>query len=226
MRIHKYCYKNYQKIRQYFYYTGFVLIVLAFIYALTNWKFIDCIMTIDSLLCIALFVMHKINSVLISLKKFLLYGSFCGLILMYMLSTILFDVFKTYDNNTDTVIELIIMYICLLISWSVLSYIANNKVAKMVNIIFATIISLTAYIKDIILDFLPDNLFQKYNITPLLQMYGYTPKQLFEIMLDIILMPVLIINVLTALVCEIKGYWIEKYNDGKDITMEEIMKEE
>ena len=25
-----------------------------------------------------------------------------------------------------------------------------------------------------------------------------------------------------ALICEIKGYWIDKYNDGKDITMEMI----
>lgn len=30
--------------------------------------------------------------------------------------------------------------------------------------------------------------------------------------------PFLIINIIALVLCTVKGYWIEKYNDGKDIT--------
>ena len=35
-------------------------------------------------------------------------------------------------------------------------------------------------------------------------------------------MPFLITNVTAALACTLKGYWVDKYNEGKDITMELI----
>ena len=110
MHIHRYCYKNYQKIRWHCYCTTFVLFVLVFLYILTNWNFINSLMTICFLLSITQFIMLNINSVLTSLRKFLLYGSLCGLLLMLLLSTILFDVFKTYSTNIT--IELFVMYIC------------------------------------------------------------------------------------------------------------------
>ena len=58
-------------------------------------------------------------------------------------------------------------------------------------------------------------------------MYGlsYTYKQVGEIILSIILTPFLITNILATLLCEIKGYWINKYNDGIDISIELIKKE-
>lgn len=51
---------------------------------------------------------------------------------------------------------------------------------------------------------------------------GYTPKGVAQATLDYLFLPLLISNIVATLVCEIKGYWIDKYNDGKDITMEMI----
>jgi hypothetical protein len=78
------------------------------------------------------------------------------------------------------------------------------------------------YIKDAIFDVLPDSLFQKYDSSDFLISIGYTPKGIVQAALNYAFLPFLISNIIAALICEIKGYWIDKYNDGKDITMEMI----
>lgn len=99
---------------------------------------------------------------------------------------------------------------------------ANNKVATLANIILSTAIGLMIYIKDAIFDVLPDSLFQKYDSSDFLISIGYTPKGIVQAALNYAFLPFLISNIIAALICEIKGYWIDKYNDGKDITMEMI----
>ena len=77
------------------------------------------------------------------------------------------------------------------------------------------------YFKDLVILCLPDGDIDSYMI------YGltYTYKQVGEIIVSIILTPFLITNILATLLCEVKGYWINKYNDGIDVSMELIKKE-
>ena len=128
------------------------------------------------------------------------------------------------NENTiyTSIIQYILITLAITVSWSIVSCFANNKVAKLTNIILTTVVGLLIYIKDAIFDVLPDSLFQKYDSNDFFITLGYTPKSVAQATLDYLFLPLLISNIVATLVCEIKGYWIDKYNDGKDITMEMI----
>ncbi len=46
-------------------------------------------------------------------------------------------------------------------------------------------------------------------------------EELFIQAFQIIFYPFLAINIITLVICQLKGYWIEKYNNNKDITYKE-----
>ena len=159
---------------------------------------------------------RSLNKMTTSLRSFLLDSVFLELISV----AVLFDVFNKIAHLGNNSYVLIVLAIT--ISWSIVSCMANNKVATLANIILSTAIGLMIYIKDAIFDVLPDSLFQKYDSSDFLISIGYTPKGIVQAALNYAFLPFLISNIIAALICEIKGYWIDKYNDGKDITMEMI----
>lgn len=160
-----------------------------------------------------------INNTLTSLRKFLLYGIILVLLLSPLLSFMLIYLLSLSSVNNSN-IQLFVFITVPVGIWFFLSLIANNKVSKLVNLILATLLGIIVYLKDIAFGILPDNLFLSYQIAP--EILGYSNKQVLEIFSDIILTPFLITNILTTLLCEIKSYWIEKYNNGEDITIELI----
>ena len=160
-----------------------------------------------------------INNTLTSLRKFLLYGIILVFLLSPLLSFMLIYLLSLSSVNNSN-IQLFVFITVPVGIWFFLSLIANNKVSKLVNLILATLLGIIVYVKDIVFNILPDNLFLSYKIAP--EILGYSNKQVLEIFSDIILTPFLITNILTTLLCEIKSYWIEKYNNGEDITIELI----
>lgn len=131
------------------------------------------------------------------------------------------EILEVNHQNINSTMDTMIILFSTLITWLILSLIVNNEVAKITNLILATFFGILVYFKDLIILCLPDGDIEPY------MMYGlsYTYKQVAEIILSIILTPFLITNILATLLCEIKGYWINKYNDGIDISIELIKKE-
>lgn len=131
------------------------------------------------------------------------------------------EILEVSLQNINSTMDTMIIIFSTLITWLILSLIVNNEVAKITNLILATFFGILVYFKDLIILCLPDGDIELY------MMYGlsYTYKQVAEIILSIILTPFLITNILATLLCEIKGYWINKYNDGIDISIELIKKE-
>ena len=154
---------------------------------------------------------RSLNKMTTSLRSFLLDSVFLELISV----AVLFDVFNKIahlgNNSYDFIIQYVLIVLAITISWSIVSCMANNKVATLANIILSTAIGLMIYIKDAIFDVLPDSLFQKYDSSDFLISIGYTPKGIVQAALNYAFLPFLISNIIAALICEIKGYWIDKY---------------
>ena len=103
------------------------------------------------------------------------------------------------------------MYPVLMISWCIYSLIANNKVATAANQVHSTILGLIVIMKDMILYALPASYLNQ--VTPA----GDTYEKAIEVSFGTIFYPLLAINLIALLLCTLKGYWIDKYNNGKDL---------
>ena len=116
---------------------------------------------------------RSLNKMTTSLRSFLLDSVFLELISV----AVLFDVFNKIahlgNNSYDFIIQYVLIVLAITISWSIVSCMANNKVATLANIILSTAIGLMIYIKDAIFDVLPDSLFQKYDSSDFLISIGY-----------------------------------------------------
>lgn len=123
---------------------------------------------------------RSLNKMTTSLRSFLLDSVFLELISV----VVLFDIFNKIahlgNNLYDFIIQYVLIVLAITISWSIVSCMANNKVATLANIILSTAIGLMIYIKDAIFDVLPDSLFQKYDSSDFLISIGYTPKGIVQ----------------------------------------------
>lgn len=164
-------------------------------------------------------ILKKLNTFATSLRSFLLYGFWIEIFISYITLFLIHKVLKLIDANENYIISYLFVLILLLI-WLCLSLMINNNIAKIVNLTLATFFGILVYLKDFILLCLPDGNIEKYSFYGL----SYTYKQSAEIIISVILTPFLITNVIATLLCEIKGYWIEKYNNGIDITIDLIKK--
>lgn len=99
----------------------------------------------------------------------------------------------------------------------------NNKVATIINELFSAILAILVLIKDLIISAIPTEILNMECEGHIMgNMYKYTYEQLFQLGFNLIITPFLAINILALLFCSIKGYWIEKYNNGKDLTEDMI----
>lgn len=139
---------------------------------------------------------RSLNKMTTSLRSFLLDSVFLELISL----AVLFDVFNKIahlgNNSYDFIIQYVLIVLAITISWSIVSCMANNKVATLANIILSTAIGLMIYIKDAIFDVLPDSLFQKYDSSDFLISIGYTPKGIVQAALNYAFLPFLISNII------------------------------
>lgn len=142
------------------------------------------------------------KDIFLSLRGFLLSGMlywFC------ITGLVLYNVWNIIG------IRVVIIYPVLMISWCIYSLIANNKVATAANQVHSTILGLIVIMKDMIIYSLPAAYLNR--VTPA----GDTYETAIETSFGMIFYPILAINLIALLLCSLKGYWIEKYNDGKDL---------
>ena len=142
------------------------------------------------------------KDIFLSLRGFLLSGMlywFC------ITGLVLYNVWNIIG------IRVVIIYPVLMISWCSYSLIANNKVATAANQVHPTILGLIVIMKDMIIYSLPAAYLNR--VTPA----GDTYETAIETSFGMIFYPILAINLIALLLCSLKGYWIEKYNDGKDL---------
>lgn len=226
IKLHRFAYRNARVLKSWCLDLELFTAICALIWWLTELDLFKYITIAGSFAVIVIEVLLNINNVLTSLKKFVVYGCIISFILSLCLSIILMDLFCSSDQNAivSIVIEFMCWFFSLLIIWLFFSLIANNSVAKITNLILATFTGIITIIESTVLSFFPDNMFSDDWMPSILMQIGYSNKQCIEIVTNLLLAPFLITNLIAVLVCEIKGYWIEKYNDGKDITMEEIKK--
>lgn len=104
--------------------------------------------------------------------------------------------------------------------WIFFSILANSKVSTMANGIVAAGITILLVVSSSILELLPQGF--SFGIPPALiastELSGYNIIQVVRIVVNLITLPFIIINGVSMLLAQLKGYWVEKYNDGKEIT--------
>lgn len=107
--------------------------------------------------------------------------------------------------------EFVFFVISALLWWSY-SLMANNKVANVANQILSTTFAVIVLFKDTLISLIPEYELSKELI------YGYSCEKTIELIFNIAFTPILVINLIALLLCTLKGYWIEKYNNNKDIS--------
>lgn len=219
MKIHRRLYAHEENIKNIDKYTWYGMFIAMILYAIFPTKLTLYFLTIVSVTNVIIMALEKMNLMATSLRNFLLYGTFSETVLFIIALSAAIRIFK----NDNYILEYILFTTLLTVTWSTISFLVNNKVATLANLILSTIIGLFLYINDAVFSILPENLVKE--TARIQEMVGYTDKQLLESSITILLLPFLISNIVATLICAIKGYWIEKYNNNQDITMEEIKKE-
>ena len=159
---------------------------------------------------IGMFIWYS-HVILLSVTGFLCYGSAYYLIFIFLF--FIMDIF-IFQNP---VVQIILEFTFSMVLWWIFSLLANNRVGQLANGIFSTAFGLLVIIKDFIISLVSDSaLFEILNIS----------SDEFEKAWNIVMTPFLVINVTALVLCSIKGYWIEKYNNGNDISEKMIPDDE
>lgn len=135
---------------------------------------------------------------------------------LYRISGVALVKYKVYDNSY---IRFIVFAVILNLVWIVISTLCNYKVATLSNAILAAIITLTLQLNSFIWNiFIAEgrDFVSKEALSEIIE-YGFSQEQWLMTMINLLLYPIFAMSVIGALSCAFKGYWINKYNDGKDI---------
>ena len=166
-------------------------------------------------------ILYAISSIIIYSAGVCIYTNFLislkgFMVVSLIISTIsgIFAYVVCYDQN-DALLTYIAFFTTVGCFWIIISLVANNNVAKTANEVFSIIFGLIVVIKDTILDFIPDKF--HIDIFSNFAEQGYNDLQVIKILIDVIATPLLLINAIAMIFCVLKGYWIEHYNDGKDL---------
>lgn len=156
---------------------------------------------------VAMFILNS-DEILVSVRGFL--GT--GFLYWFILSMILVSFSLELINEfKDTIVILALSCSIICISWLFYSLIANNKVATLANEILSAFFGVIVVLKDFIVSMIPDNIIDISDEIP------YSATQIVEIEFNLTFALPLIINIITLVLCSIKGYWIEKYNNNNDV---------
>ena len=111
------------------------------------------------------------------------------------------------------IINIIICYIISAVTWWYYSLIANNKVASTANEILSAIFGILILLKDTLIAITPARFLD-------IKIGDFTYEKYIEMISSIIFSPLLVVNIIALLLCVLKGYWIEKYNNNQDVGYE------
>ena len=132
-----------------------------------------------------------------------------GILYYFAVICVMLLLIRTIINNE--MYDIYIVYILASLYWWKYGLIANNKVATLGNEVISSFFAILLLIKDTLLTLISsDVLNYTYN--------EITVEEYINILWNVTVSPILVINIIALIICSIKGYWIEKYNNGKDIT--------
>lgn len=217
--LNKFAYRNSKNLKgiDIFAFISFMLTgILGIVFESSVMLLISCCLEIIS---IGISMLRKLNKFVTSLRNFILYGFWVEVILSTMTTILIGKFVDLLGENTDNIIPYIFI-IMLIFIWLFISLIVNNDIAKIVNLILASFSGIILALKDFLILCLPD-----VDVETMAYGLSYTYKQGLELIISVVVTPFLITNIIATLLCEIKSYWIKKYNNGIDITMELIKKE-
>lgn len=192
-----------------------VIIFISFIILLrcvTNQLANQIISILFYIVIVLLEIILLSDKVLLSVKGFLEYGIFQYIQLLGVIILLLLFL-------NGEILTLVVFYIIVAFLWFGYSICVNNKVSTIVNELLSAALAILVLIKDLIVSALPTEILDvEYELPIIDNVYKYTGEQLFQLAFNCLVTPFLIINIIALLLCTVKGYWIDKYNDGKDIT--------
>lgn len=201
-----------ENVRKVLFYAMFVFLILnCLIYMMAN--LVKVFTSITTFLSVGLLCEIGITALIISVLGIINVQSLIN-------QPILEDVILPVK---DLIILFIPFLICMFVFglvWNYFCVIANTSVGITVNTIIAGALGIIMLVANTIFLLLP----QGYNFgfsDEVIKQFtdlGYTVLQMYQIMINMITVPLLIINGVSIVICQLKSYWVEKYNDGKQIT--------
>lgn len=226
MRFYLFFDSFYYKYKTYFLSFGFALFgIFGFLFILVFYFKINILADIFKILIWIslvvmgiLYVVKFILSTFTSMRCFLIVSILLNWLVSFVFTEFLFS-YSKYANIIVTVIFSIL--------FCGISLLTNKKVAKVANTIIEIVLGLVSLIKVFIAYGFDTYIFP--NLTSTIDeviklketLSAYENNLISQI--DLALLPLLIINGLALLICEVHSYWIDKYNDGKEITWDKSL---
>ena len=161
--------------------------------------------------CVMLLFAFIVMECIFDMKRCLLsITGFLGVGIVYWL---LFTAFITSFLIVviDGWVSIACSYGVFMMTWCFYSLLANNKVANTANQLLSALFAMIVLSKDTILSLIPD-----YVLSAEIEKW-YTVEKSIEMAFNLTFSPILTINIVTVALCTLKGYWIEQYNQNRDI---------
>lgn len=137
-----------------------------------------------------------------------------GIYYWFMISLLIMILVMKIINFKNFVLIPICGYLICAVLWWFYSLIANNKVATVANEIISSIFGILILLKDTLIAITPARFLD-------IKVGEFTYEKYIEMISNIIFSPLLAINIIALLLCVLKGYWIEKYNNNQDVGYED-----
>lgn len=146
---------------------------------------------------------------LLSIPGFLVAGSYYWLTISLGVMLCITK-FGDIENDVDVIV---IGYLVSAIIWCILSLIANNKVANTANQLLSAVLAIFVLSKDAVFALI------QYSALDAGQGNVYSDEiEILEVAFNLIVSPILAVNIVAVALCTLKGYWIEKYNNNMDVS--------
>lgn len=157
--------------------------------------------------------------ILTSLRLFLLAATAYNFIFSYGVTQIAGYYFHLSNRNMD----FFLIFVTALV-WICISLIANSNVAITANTIVSGVFGIVIIIYNLFSP-IAAALSSDSNIPTKIVFWGktviLTAQQADDFSFNLLTVPVLLSTGISAIVCSVKKYWIDKYHEGKEITWEE-----
>lgn len=101
--------------------------------------------------------------------------------------------------------------------WAVYSSFANTRVSVLVNAILTTAWGVLTQTINNAIQLLPESRLLLINGVQELQQFGYSASQAIGASISLVGWPIFFSLALATIVCAVKKYWVEKYNEGHEI---------
>ena len=184
----------------------------------------DIIVWIACPLCVAMIVLDLIKDTkkaMTTLGGFLRVGIYLTMfLLIFILATATLGLEQLVQGATDLYYVFIIISVLLSLFWGTYSSFCNAEVATLANALLTCGIGIIVLTKDLLVKTLCIErpvIFISEKFMADMASIGFNSSQTIDGVLSLLFYPILLMVGWATMVCAAKKYWINKYNNGKDI---------